>query len=591
MNIIDIIYNNLQNHICKIPNYSSIIDKNHNLIKILNKINLLLDYDFRLNNETTIQLILNNPIIISLNNPIILLQTKTIYFNYSIINIIKNNNFKIITINKNLILFSDTDDYIEYYFKIIFNNKSNNIFNIFESIQYNISENNLIDYKNNLYLLKEFNIFVDIQIDTIVSRPILILKIISFIIETNGISIDSNIIKILNQIEKMLFIDKQISDIFIDNLSFGNFENNLNISELTLFFYTLEDKKILDIFIKYLNKYYSKLIKIIFEQVFIDELLNIFNVNTFRNLFLLYGFQNNLFININIYNKKNYFENNNINNDENLLDYVNLTYNSNMCNFINMKKIANLELSLLSRDNNLKESIKDKYDDNIYIDKNKLRNLKKLKKFTIIIANLDLIFNKLNIKNDDIIYIKNLYHLLLILFTKLKHNSKYYDLRIAICLKKFLIFGNKFLIIGIEIFNQILQEYNSDIKYQIDINYLNKILSNNTIINYINNKMLEIPIVYKKYICKEDNINIINYQDAFIILLELIYKNKSIIEIDLNQFQCDLFNAILSDMRSNILIKSKLSIELIDKKHKHKSKYKISHNKILDKIFDIDEYN
>ena len=95
--------------------------------------------------------------------------------------------------------------------------------------------------------------------------------------------------------------------------------------------------------------------------------------------------------------------------------------------------------------------------------------------------------------------------------------------------------------------------------------------------------MTNIPKIKKNFENELDCIDIIDYQDAFILFIEFIYKNKSYYvedDITLIDFFDSIFDSIICDMRSYRILQNekrrKNEIKEKDKKKsKSKSKYKI----------------
>jgi len=111
-------------------------------------------------------------------------------------------------------------------------------------------------------------------------------------------------------------------------------------------------------------------------------------------------------------------------------------------------------------------------------------------------------------------------------------------------------------------YNKIINKLGIDHENNItDDDFIYKMIDNNIIKDFENNKILEIPEIAKKFSKLIDTINIIDFQDAFIILYEYIYSNKFTNEIIDTSYLEELFDSIITNIRANKLIKTNKSFK------------------------------
>jgi hypothetical protein len=95
--------------------------------------------------------------------------------------------------------------------------------------------------------------------------------------------------------------------------------------------------------------------------------------------------------------------------------------------------------------------------------------------------------------------------------------------------------------------------------YDININendYIYEMIDNKIIKEFENKKLLNIPEIAKKFNEKIDNITILDYQNAIIILYEYIY-NNTIDSSTINmEYLNELFDSIIINIKSNKIIKN-----------------------------------
>ena len=85
-------------------------------------------------------------------------------------------------------------------------------------------------------------------------------------------------------------------------------------------------------------------------------------------------------------------------------------------------------------------------------------------------------------------------------------------------------------------------------------NYIYNMIQNNELSYFEKTKMLNIPDIKKNFSMNTDIIDIIDYQDSFILLYEIIYNKKINLNIINNEFFDNLLNSLLHNIRSNKLI-------------------------------------
>jgi hypothetical protein len=252
------------------------------------------------------------------------------------------------------------------------------------------------------------------------------------------------------------------------------------------------------------------------------------------------------------------------------------TYNININNieeyliFILLEKYNIIKEELLNNDlNDLNDY--DDYDDfnncynenmDLLIDKDTLIDLKNIKESISFIKNINIFESKVELINK--IVIKNYITILSILFhipkkfNNFNHNRYKIDIKMAYIyklyqnidkntLKEIFIFYNK-IMVNLQINNFYIIREND---------YIYKMIDNKTIKEFENNKLLSIPEVSKKFNEKTDNISIIDYQNAIIILYEYIY-NENLNDDNLNNIEYldELFDSIITSIKSNKISKN-----------------------------------
>ncbi len=194
---------------------------------------------------------------------------------------------------------------------------------------------------------------------------------------------------------------------------------------------------------------------------------------------------------------------------------------------------------------------------------NKLKIYRKIKKIyeTISIENIIK-----NFQEKNIFKIKSTFHILCIMFYHDKNtNYSLENLKLGYIIKRYGYFKNDIVSDSLNIYKKIID----GLKIQNNINtddniyeYLLGMIKNKSLNEYVNNKMLEIPNIRKRFEQELDNINIEDYQDMFGLLYETILLNK----IDLNNINTDYIDKLLeseiSNIRSNKLVDININFKL-----------------------------
>ena len=180
----------------------------------------------------------------------------------------------------------------------------------------------------------------------------------------------------------------------------------------------------------------------------------------------------------------------------------------------------------------------------------KLNMYKELKLLNQNLPNFDNLLIGMSIHSK--IKIKEYYHILQILFYNL--NNSLLSLKLAYIYKKYYKMEIKELEDLFKIYQNIILEKNyNDI--EIPDQYFFKILENNKIKEFENIKLQQIPNIKKNYILKNDNIDIIDFQDSFGLVYAYLYENKINLEIpNIEEYLDTLQISILANIRSNKLI-------------------------------------
>jgi len=184
----------------------------------------------------------------------------------------------------------------------------------------------------------------------------------------------------------------------------------------------------------------------------------------------------------------------------------------------------------------------------------------------------------------DILKIKNSINILSILFYE--NNLKYNNLsiKIAYIYKLYKDSSLDELKEVFNIYNKIIDNLNLSISYKIEENnFMYTMIVNNFIKEFENDKLIKIPEVLKNFNEKKENITILDYQDAIILLYEYIYNKKLNILKDNKDLMEELFDSII------LMIKSNKESSSID----HKYKKIFTYNLVTDNVenYSLSEYD
>lgn len=342
-----------------------------------------------------------------------------------------------------------------------------------------------------------------------------------------------------------------------------NDEDFIFYKNIIKFSYNLEEKGMISIYIKYILKNYELLIKSVINMDIDNELFNIFDIIYFREFSSLLVFQHLIYGKRKIFREKT-----------------------------KQKKLTNdlLEVFMEEQDNTKSDDnfIKEDETDFNMLDKKKFSSLKYLKEMGKEFPKFEGLLKMFLLPLKDEIYIKNFYNINMLLFTDLKDIQKHHNLKLAYIIKRFHYTDKDLLIKIINIFNSIIKskEYNN--VFLINDNFIN-IITSKKLNDYIYKKMSTIPKINENFKNNSDCIDIIDFQDTFILFIEFLYKNKpnySEDEDNLLELFDTIFDASLCDMRSYRVFKNekrrkkekKLKKEKKQMKEIKKNKYKIVKN-------------
>jgi hypothetical protein len=249
-------------------------------------------------------------------------------------------------------------------------------------------------------------------------------------------------------------------------------------------------------------------------------------------------------------------------------------------NIINKEVINDIE------NININEDINDDYDF-LFINRDKLLELRKIKESFNILKNYNNFINKIELVNK--VMIKDNINILSILFYREDFEYNIFSIKMAYIYKLYQNINIKKLNEIFSFYNKIINKLDINLNYKIEEdNYIYMMIENKILKEFENNKILKIPEICNKFNKNLDTITILDYQDAIIILYEYIYeKNDSEFNNKMNYLE-ELFDSIIFNIKTNKMIK-------INNYRKSKKSY----NLILDYnddnenniIYSYNEYN
>jgi hypothetical protein len=362
--------------------------------------------------------------------------------------------------------------------------------------------------------------------------------------------------------------------------SFNGDDDLVLYKELIKFLYNLEENELFNIFIRYIINNHDAFIDLITNVDIDKELFKMFDVYHVRDLLCLLIFQYLIFKKRKIFKKKlkNYQETND------LLDV-----------FMNKHLKLNNDSDLILDDSKID------FMDFGMLDKHKFTSLKYLKETAKKFSKFEDIIKLVSLKEEDEQFIKNFYNINMLLFTDLKNISKHHSLKIAYIIRRFHFTNKKLLSKTINFFNSIIKYKKYNESFLINENFINIIISKK-LNNYIFKKMTLIPKINENFKKESDCIDIMDFQDTFILFIEFIYKNKldySEDDPELLEWFDTVFEASLCDMRSYRIFKNekrkkkekKIKKEKKLQKEIKKNKYKIVQKTTITETLDSDSSN
>lgn len=449
-------------------------------------------------------------------------------------------------------------------------------------LEYDLMNDNIINRRNNTSLkiqnnkilnLRNLDFFSEIQVITtkydaiinyLVINPIVIFELLELVVNfldyLTVIEIKNFFLNLNKLLHKRSNFFKSIKNVI------DNDDDFVFYKELIKFSYNLEEKGLFGIYIKYLIENYKLLIDLIINLDIDKELFKIFDITYFREFCCLLVFQHL------IYNKRRIFRE-------------------------KKKKTTNdLLESFIKENDSIKseDEIKQEQSDFNMLDKNKFTSLKYLKEIGKEFPKFEGLLKMFFLPLNDEVYIKNFYNLMMLLFMELKDTKKHHSLKLAYIIKRFHFASKELLVKVVIIFNSIIKnkEYNSI--FLINDNFID-IITSKKLNDYIYKKMTQIPKINENFKNNIDCIDIIDFQDTFILFLEFVYKNKKEYkedELGLLELFDTIFEASLCDMRSYRIFKNekrrkkvkKLKKEKKQMKEMKKSKFKIVKNTLKEQI-------
>jgi len=574
-------------------NYSSNKDNDNNkvYIKLFEQLyNLLknIKYDFVISNNLIRYIVVLGDIPKNWYNNIIIypLEKENMHMEDCIKNTLNNIklNSKITYSDKYSIKFVLTEENKEYNFVIKEreNLSTHNYFFDINNLEYDIKKQSIISKKGINYNFND-DIIKEISKLDICSY----LKITDNVYDTLVSSLKKNPIVLLELVELFFDFEENIKNeevkVFFSNFKellskkndfYKSIKNICNEDDELLFYkklikllYNLEENGLFKDFLYKLTKKYKKLITLIAGIHLDSELFVLFEISSLREFLCLLIFQHLIYNKKKIYKKSRKIKDNN--SDDLLEAFINDTIN---------------------------ESSETNSNDFNILDDKKFSSLKELKEITKEFIKFENLLNMVSITTEDTYYIKNFYNINMILFTNLKDIKKHHTLKIAYIIRRFHFTPEKILLKIVDIFNKIIKNKNYNEIFLIKDNFL-EIITSKKINDYIYKKMTDIPKINNNYKNDLDCIDIMDFQDAIILFLELLYRNPSNEENQENEYFDSLFEASLCEMRSyKIFLNNKKrkqeKKEKKERKEKKKNKYKIvKHEKTKEDIMEVSDEN
>jgi hypothetical protein len=377
---------------------------------------------------------------------------------------------------------------------------------------------------------------------------------------------DTNINKFLLDLNLLIKVNRNFSK---NIKKMCNDDDLFFYKSIIKFGYHLEENNIYNIYIKYVINEYPILINFICDINIDVELFNLFDNDSFKNLFCLLIFQHL------IYKQKNIFK-------ENYLKQSDRENNLLYSFIINNSEIDNIDVN----NNNVVDDNIINSDLNLF-DKYKFKSLKKIKKIVNTFSKFDDLIKTVPFILKDQIYIKHFYNICILLYTELKDTKLHHSLKMAFIIKKFHKVPKNELETIINIFNYIIISKKLDNYFLIEP-FIIDIIKSTKINNYIFNKMALIPQIKTNFFNRTDCINITDYQDTFILFIDFILRNK-INHEDTSELFDSIFEASLCDMRSYQILtndkrRKKIKHDKKRKTEKHHVKYKIIKKNLLENV-------
>jgi hypothetical protein len=428
------------------------------------------------------------------------------------------------------------------------------------------------------YILEQtqFNPFIIFElIELLVNFPNFfnVIEVNNFLLNLNGLlDTRSNFVKSI----------KKISD---------NDDELIFYKRLIKFAYHLEENGLYSMYIKYLVCQYNSLITVITGVKIDEKLFNLFDNLCMRDIICVLIFQYLIYKKRGIFKKIKKSDKKNDKKNVDLMDIFMDATNGNDNDGDNDNDNYN------DGDNKIDFNI----NDFSLLDKYKFKSLKSLKESAKNLIKFENLIKMVPIDLKDQIQIKQFYNINMLLYTELKDTRKHHTLKLAYIIKRFHPVSKELLEKIILLFNHVIINKKYDKYFLIQNNFVN-IIKSKVLNDWMFKKMTLIPEIKKKFDNDADCIDIMDYQDTFILFIEFIYKNKpNYLETEDEITECfeSVFEAELCDMRSYRIFKNevrrkkekKAKKAKKEKKEQKKSKYKIIKKNVLNNLKEDNESN
>ena len=415
------------------------------------------------------------------------------------------------------------------------------------------------------------------------NNPLIIFELIELVISFPNFF---NVLEVNNFLINLNTLIKTKKDFTKHIQNVCNNDDELNFyKKIIQFAYDLEENGTYHIYVKYIVHHYDVFVNIVTGIKIDKEIFELFDNYNFRDFICYLIYQHLVYKNRKLFKIIKHVEKTEID----LLDiFMNGNHSKKNLDTKNIYIESSNDVTNKTNENN--EII----DEISLLDKYKFKSLKHLKEITKTFIKFEDLIKMVPISQIDQIHIKQFYNLNMLLYGELTDIRKHHALKLAYIAKRFHFASKEVLVKSVVIFNYLINRRGYDKFFIIHNDFIN-IVTSKILNDYIFGKMINIPKIKTNFENNTDCINITDYQDAFILFIEFIYKNKknySEDESNLIDFFDSVFESGVCDIRAYRLFKNdtrrkkekKLKKIKKEQKEQKKSKYKIVKNNMLNNL-------